>query len=78
MGSSSVLRKPRTNGQKLLKTRFACKPLPAVDLKLDLGVYDIRACLVGVLLIRESYYLGVYVLGYPYVRKPPFDRPATG
>ena len=28
-----------------------------------MGVYDIRGICIGVLMIRESYYLGVYMRG---------------
>ena len=42
-----------------------------------LGVYVIRGYLLGVLVKRESYDLGVYVRGVPYSWKPPFGYEAS-
>ena len=35
------------------------------------GVSEIRGALLGVLIGRASYYVGVYMLGAPYCRKLP-------
>ena len=32
----------------------------------DMGVYDVRGCLIEALIIRESYNLGVYICGPDY------------
>ena len=45
-----------------------CSRLPSCEM----GVYDIRGCLFGVLMIRGSYYLGLYKW-VPYYGTPQMN-----